>query len=161
MEELIAEFSLERVSKSGAKFDVQKALWFNQQYLQRKPLSEQYALLKPMVEAKGYDACQEYVEQVIALMREKVQFAKDVVEEGYYFFEAPTSYDQEVIKKKWKADTNSHILGLAHAFAALSENAPAADYEAAFKGYCEAQGDRKSTRLNSSHSSVSRMPSSA
>ena len=64
MEELIAEFSLERVSKSGAKFDVQKALWFNQQYLQRKPLSEQYALLKPMVEAKGYDACQEYVEQV-------------------------------------------------------------------------------------------------
>ncbi|MFN6047505.1 MAG: glutamate--tRNA ligase, partial [Bacteroidota bacterium] len=55
MEELIAEFSLERVSKSGAKFDVQKALWFNQQYLQRKPLHEQYELLKPQVEAKGYD----------------------------------------------------------------------------------------------------------
>ncbi|MEY3096531.1 MAG: hypothetical protein RL647_121, partial [Bacteroidota bacterium] len=53
MEELIAEFSLERVSKSGAKFDVQKALWFNQQYLQRKPLHEQYELLKPQVEAKG------------------------------------------------------------------------------------------------------------
>jgi len=49
MEELIAEFSLERVSKSGAKFDVQKALWFNQQYLQRKPLHEQYELLKPQV----------------------------------------------------------------------------------------------------------------
>ena len=158
MEELIAEFSLERVSKSGAKFDVQKALWFNQQYLQRKPLSEQYALLKPMVEAKGYDACQEYVEQVIALMREKVQFAKDVVEEGYYFFEAPTSYDQEVIKKKWKADTNSHILGLANAFAALSENAPAADYEAAFKGYCEAQGIKTGEVLQPLRVAVSGAP---
>ena len=61
MEELIAEFSLERVSKSGAKFDVQKALWFNQQYLQRKPLHEQYELLKPQVEAKGYDVSQESV----------------------------------------------------------------------------------------------------
>ncbi|NBX88287.1 MAG: glutamate--tRNA ligase, partial [Bacteroidetes bacterium] len=58
MEELIAEFSLERVSKSGAKFDLQKALWFNQQYLQQKPLNEQYEILKPLIEAKGYDTCQ-------------------------------------------------------------------------------------------------------
>ncbi|MFN6048864.1 MAG: glutamate--tRNA ligase, partial [Bacteroidota bacterium] len=131
---------LERVSKSGAKFDVQKALWFNQQYLQRKPLHEQYELLKPQVEAKGYDASQEYVEQVIALMREKVQFAKEVVEEGYYFFEVPTSYDEEVIRKKWKAETGSHMVGLADAFAALADNAVAEDFEMAFKSYCEIAG---------------------
>jgi glutamyl-tRNA synthetase len=158
MEELIAEFSLERVSKSGAKFDVQKALWFNQQYLQRKPLSEQYALLKPMVEAKGYVACQEYVEQVIALMREKVQFAKDVVEEGYYFFEAPTSYDQEVIKKKWKAETPGHLLGLAAAFEALSENADAAAFESTFKQYCESAAIKTGEMLQPLRVAVSGAP---
>ena len=98
MEELIQEFSLERVSKSGAKFDLQKALWFNQQYLQQKPLNEQYEILKPLIEAKGYDTCQEYVEQVVVLMREKVQFVKDVVEEGYYFFEHPSN-----TMKRWFA----------------------------------------------------------
>ena len=98
------------------------------------------------------------MEQVIALMREKVQFAKDVVEEGYYFFEAPTSYDQEVVKKKWKADTNSHILGLAHAFEALPENAPAADYEAAFKGFCEAHGIKTGEVLQPLRVAVSGAP---
>lgn len=158
MEELIAEFSLERVSKSGAKFDVQKALWFNQQYLQRKPLHEQYELLKPQIEAKGYDACQEYVEQVIALMREKVQFAKEVVEEGYYFFEAPKSYDEEVIRKKWKPETGAHMVGLAEAFGQLAENAGAEAYETAFKSYCEAAGVKTGELLQPLRVAVSGAP---
>ncbi len=158
MEELIAEFSLERVSKSGAKFDVQKALWFNQQYLQRKPLHKQYALLKPQIEAKGYDACQEYVEQVIALMREKVQFAKEVIEAGYSFFEVPKSYDEEVIRKKWKPETGTHMLGLADAFAQLAENAVAADYENAFKSYCETAGVKTGELLQPLRVAVSGAP---
>jgi glutamyl-tRNA synthetase len=158
MDELIQEFSLERVSKSGAKFDLQKALWFNQQYLQQKPLNEQYEILKPMIEAKGYDACQEYVEQVVVLMREKVQFVKDVVEEGYYFFEAPKQYDEEVVRKKWKAETNTHILGLAQAFVALAEDANAEAYENAFKAYCETAGIKTGEVLQPLRVAVSGAP---
>ena len=158
MEELIAEFSLERVSKSGAKFDLQKALWFNQQYLQQKPLNEQYEILKPLIEAKGYDTCQEYVEQVVVLMREKVQFVKDVVEEGYYFFEAPKQYDEEVVRKKWKAETNAHILGLAQAFEALAADANAEAYENAFKWYCETAGIKTGEVLQPLRVAVSGAP---
>ena len=158
MEELIAEFSLERVSKSGAKFDLQKALWFNQQYLQQKPLNEQYEILKPMIEAKGYDTCQEYVEQVVVLMREKVQFVKDVVEEGYYFFEAPKQYDEEVVRKKWKAETNTHILGLAQAFEGLAADANAEAYENSFKGYCETAGIKTGEVLQPLRVAVSGAP---
>lgn len=158
MEELIAEFSLERVSKSGAKFDLQKALWFNQQYLQQKPLNEQYEILKPLIEAKGYDTCQEYVEQVVVLMREKVQFVKDVVEEGYYFFEAPKQYDEEVVRKKWKAETNTHILGLAQAFEALAADANAEAYENAFKSYCENAGIKTGEVLQPLRVAVSGAP---
>jgi glutamyl-tRNA synthetase len=158
MEELIAEFSLERVSKSGAKFDVQKALWFNQQYLQRKPLNEQYELLKHQIAAKGHDVGQEYVEQVIALMREKVQFAKEVVEEGYYFFEVPKSYDEEVIRKKWKTETGNHMLGLADAFGHLAENAVAEDFETAFKSYCETAGVKTGELLQPLRVAVSGAP---
>jgi len=158
MEELIAEFSLERVSKSGAKFDLQKALWFNQQYLQQKPLNEQYEILKPLIEAKGYDTCQEYVEQVVVLMREKVQFAKDVVSEGYYFFEAPKEYDTEVVRKKWKAETNTHILGLAQAFEGLAVDANAEAYENAFKTYCEVAGIKTGEVLQPLRVAVSGAP---
>ncbi|MCX6176019.1 MAG: glutamate--tRNA ligase [Bacteroidetes bacterium] len=158
MEELIQEFSLERVSKSGAKFDLQKALWFNQQYLQQKPLSEQYEILKPMIEAIGYDTCQEYVEQVVVLMREKVQFVKDVVEEGYYFFEAPKQYDEEVVRKKWKAETNAHILGLAQAFEGLAADANAEAYENAFKSYCETAGIKTGEVLQPLRVAVSGAP---
>ena len=158
MDELIQEFSLERVSKSGAKFDLQKALWFNQQYLQQKPLNEQYEILKPMIEAKGYDTCQEYVEQVVVLMREKVQFVKDVVEEGYYFFEAPKQYDEEVVRKKWKAETNTHILGLAQAFEGLASDANAEAYENAFKSYCETAGIKTGEVLQPLRVAVSGAP---
>ena len=158
MDELIQEFSLERVSKSGAKFDLQKALWFNQQYLQQKPLNEQYEILKPMIEAKGYDTCQEYVEQVVVLMREKVQFVKDVVEEGYYFFEAPKQYDEEVVRKKWKAETNTHILGLAQAVEGLAADANAEAYENSFKGYCETAGIKTGEVLQPLRVAVSGAP---
>ena len=139
MEELIAEFSLERVSKSGAKFDLQKAFWFNHQYLQTKPLEEQYRLLKPLIDSKGYVATQEYIEKVILLMREKVQFAKEIIEEGYYFFVEPRAYDEEAIRKKWKPDTAQNVLGLSLAFGKLNENADAASFETIFKEYCESR----------------------
>jgi glutamyl/glutaminyl-tRNA synthetase len=140
MDELIEAFSLEKVSKSGAKFDVQKAFWFNQQYLQKKSAAEVVAIIRPQVSAANYDVCDEYLEQVVNLMREKVQFAKDIVTEGDYFFKAPGEFDQDVVAKKWKPETGVHIEGIRNMFAGLSDAASAIDYENAFKNYCEKSG---------------------
>ena len=140
MPELIEAFSLEKVSKSGAKFDVQKAFWFNHQYLMQKEPAEVAKQLKDLVAQKGYTVSDNYLEQVVVLMREKVQFAKSIVEEGDYFFANPTEYDQEVIQKKWKPETSGHLDAIASAFSQLAENAVPADYENAFKNHCESAG---------------------
>lgn len=137
MDELIEAFSLEKVSKSGAKFDVQKAFWFNQQYLQKKSTAEVASMIKPQMLASGYEATDAYLEQVVVLMREKVQFARDIISEGTYFFATPDTYDTDVVSKKWKPETGNHIVGIRLKFSALAENATALDYENAFKAYCE------------------------
>lgn len=140
MDELIEAFTLEKVSKSGAKFDVQKAFWFNQQYLQQKSTAAVAAMIKPQMLELGYTAADEYLEQVVVLMREKVQFAKDIISEGSYFFADPEDYDHEVVAKKWKAETGDHIAGIRQRFISLAEDAAAADYENAFKTHCEELG---------------------
>ncbi|MEK0420994.1 MAG: hypothetical protein RLZZ161_845 [Bacteroidota bacterium] len=137
MDELIEAFSLEKVSKSGAKFDVQKAFWFNQQYLQQKSTSEVAAMIKPQMLSAGFNADDAYLEQVVVLMREKVQFARDIITEGTYFFTNPEAYDEDVVAKKWKPETSTHIEGIRNRFAGLSDAATALDYENAFKVYCE------------------------
>lgn len=140
MNELIEAFSLEKVSKSGAKFDLNKALWFNQQYLQMKPTSEVYDMVKPLVDSFGYDVCQEYVESVISMMREKVQFAKDTILQGKYFFEAPSDYDKQVIEKKWTADMNSHLVELSSEFEKLLDSDSPENFEITFKQFCDTKG---------------------
>jgi len=140
MDELIEAFSLEKVSKSGAKFDVQKAFWFNQQYLQQKTAAEVVAVIRPLVNEAQYDVSDEYLEQVVGLMREKVQFANDIIREGTYFFVAPDSYDSDVIAKKWKPETTGHIDGIRQKFAGLNPQSAAMDFENAFKAYCEESG---------------------
>jgi len=147
LEELIEAFSLERVSKSGAKFDVQKAYWFNQQYLQKKSPSEVYEMIAPIINEHGFDACQEYIESVIILMREKVQFAKDIVLQGKYFFEDPTEYDDSVIQKKWRENTNEILADIANKFQSLSESASPDEYENAFKEVCQNHGEKPGSLL--------------
>ena len=138
IEELIDSFSLERVSKAGAKFDVNKAFWFNHQYLLAMEPGQVADMLMPQIKDLGYDTCKEYVEQVVVLMREKVQFAREIITQGAYFFASPDQYEEEVIAKKWKEHTNEHLLAIAREFSKLSDNAKAEEYELVFKQYCEA-----------------------
>jgi glutamyl-tRNA synthetase len=102
VEDLFNEFTLERVSKNGAKFDLNKALWFNHEYLQLQNNAEIAAELLILALAKGYKTDLAYIEKVVALMKEKVNFAKEILEKGTYLFEAPTKYDEGVTSKKWK-----------------------------------------------------------
>jgi glutamyl-tRNA synthetase len=105
LEELYEAFTLERVSKSGAKFDFEKAKWFNQQYIIKKDDKDLADLFKPTLAEKGIEASDEFIATVCGKVKERTQFISDFWEAGKYFFEAPDSYDEKTIKKKWKEDS--------------------------------------------------------
>ena len=107
MEELIQAFSLERVNKSGAKFDPTKAGWFNQQYLRMETNESLTEKLKPVLSENGISAQEEFIAKVCELMKERATFVKDIWIEGKYFFKVPEEYDKEAINKKWKPETSS------------------------------------------------------
>ena len=107
LDALIQEFSIEHISKSGARFDYEKAKWFNQKYIQAAEPGLLASYIKPLVEAKGYQVSDEYLAQVIILMKERVTFLPDFVEQGYYFFEPVRAYDVETVQKKWSETVES------------------------------------------------------
>lgn len=103
--ELADAFTLERVNKSGARFDPEKAKWFNQQYLQKKSNSELTVLFTDILKKKGITRDLSLVEKIVSLVRERAVFPNDLWEQSSYFFEAPVSYDEQAVKKFWKEET--------------------------------------------------------
>ncbi|MDR0364048.1 MAG: glutamate--tRNA ligase [Bacteroidales bacterium] len=123
MEELIEAFSLERVGKSGSKFDVEKAKWFNQQYLRAYDNSTLAQMLTPILEyhqLAGYIS-ESYVEKVVALIKDRVNFVSDFWEQGRFFFLRPESYDPQIIKKRWKDGIGGRIIILSIALDQLHD----------------------------------------
>lgn len=105
LDQLIAAFSLEKVNKSGAKFDPEKTKWFQQHYLQERSAE---ALAKQFLELLTHNNISTtlpYTTSVISLLKERATFVSDFWELGSYFYEAPTSYDPKAVKKSWKSDT--------------------------------------------------------
>lgn len=111
-EELIAQFSIEKVHKAGARFDYEKAKWFNQQYLKAKSNVELANAIRHLAEAKGYNFSNEYLEVFCGLMKERATFLTDLLEMGYYFFEEIKEYDVAGVKKKWSTDKKELLHGL-------------------------------------------------
>lgn len=111
MEELIELFSLEKINKSGAKFDIQKAKWFNEQYLKTRSneeLAEQFNVLldAPIEKNKAIS--------IVDALKERVTFVKDMAEAGRFFFEAPEIYDEKTVRKKWNQLAVDKLLGFAN-----------------------------------------------
>lgn len=109
MQELIEQFSLERVSKSGAKFDYEKGKWFNHQYLQLRSNEELAEQFMPYLEAKGLSGDKAIVAKVIGLTKDRVNFVSELWEQVNFFFVAPTEYDEKSLKKRWKEDSPKHM----------------------------------------------------
>lgn len=138
LEELVESFSLERVGKAGAKFDPDKARWFNQQYL-RSTSDEALALLvAPFAEAKGFTTDASYLREVCRLMKERASFTMEIVDNGSYLFEAPSAYDQNTVQKKWKEGTGQTMAKLMEKFEA-QQDFTAAKLEETFKSFLEAE----------------------
>lgn len=108
MEELIKDFSFAHCSKSGARFDFDKAKWFNHEYLINKPDAELAEMFKPVLKEHGVDVAKysdEYLAKVVGLVKGRITFVKDLWEQARFFFVAPESYAEKDVKKRWKEDT--------------------------------------------------------
>lgn len=103
-EELIQAFSLERMNKAGARFDIQKAKWYNQQYLRMLSDEELVSLVAEEAQSNGYDIDPELYPKLVHLFKERVTFAKEILSEAAHLFQTPESYDMEVAGKKWTKD---------------------------------------------------------
>lgn len=109
MEELIAQFSLEKVSKSGARFNPEKAIWFNHQYIQQKPPEGLLPEFKQILKENSVEALDEFNLKIIDLLKERANFVKDIFTQGEFFYKAPSLYDEKAVKKAWKEDTKELI----------------------------------------------------
>jgi len=104
LEELIESFDISRISKSGAKFDYDKAKWFNQQYLKKQPLALLTESYLKVLESEGIKCEKDKAEKIVDLMKERVVFPKEIYTNAKYFFEQPEAYDPKVAKKKWSKE---------------------------------------------------------
>ena len=118
-------FTIDRVNKSGARFDPDKTIWYNHQYLQKKTdaaLATQFMpLLGEHIDLGLESAQPEYVQNVVSLIKERANFVADFWELSHYFFTAPTSYDDKSVKKQWKEGT-ADIMGQLESFLETVEN---------------------------------------
>ena len=112
LEELVDEFTLERVNIAGAKFDPDKTRWFQQQYLRSTTDEKLARLFIPILKEHGIECSDDYAQTVCGLMKARVTFVADILLEGRYLFEAPETYDEKTIRKKWKESTPGIIRDL-------------------------------------------------
>lgn len=116
MQELIEAFSLERVGKSGSKFDPEKTKWFNQQYLRFKSNQELADLFQAELKKKNIQIETEKLSEVVELVKERAVFIADFWEQSYFFFQAPKTFNEKATKKRWKEDTPQIISDLSVIF---------------------------------------------
>ena len=106
MDELVKKFSFDHCSKAGAKFDYQKGIWFNHEYLMSKPDEELAELFMPILKEKGIEGfSKEYVAKALGMVKSRANLVPDLWDQADFFFVAPEQYAEKDIRKRWSADT--------------------------------------------------------
>jgi len=105
LDELVKAFDIAKCSKAGAKFAYEKGIWFNHEYMLKKSAHEIALLFEPICREHGVKDSFERIEQVVAMMKDRVNFVKELWSLCSFFFEAPTTYDEKTAKKRWKDDS--------------------------------------------------------
>lgn len=147
MEELSQHFSLERVGKSGARFDPEKTKWFNHQYLVSKPDSELAQILLPILVSQGAKADVALAERVCAMVKERCHFVAEIWDQSFFLFKAPESYDEKVVAKRWKEDVPA-IMGEIANFFETVEVWSAAGIKVPFSAFVSDKGWNFGTVMN-------------
>jgi glutamyl-tRNA synthetase len=147
MDELIHSFSIERVHKSGSRFDPEKAKWFNHHYLQGKSNNELAIEFREYIRAQGFHHDIVHIETLVELVKERVSFVKDMWQETDFFFKSPEIYDQDVIKKRWKTESSAQMLELKSVLESIEEFKPPV-IEQVVKRWIEVNGYNTGTVMN-------------
>ncbi|MDT0553622.1 glutamate--tRNA ligase [Urechidicola vernalis] len=138
LEELIADFDLARVNKSGARFDPDKTKWYNQQYLQQKPNEELAELFKAVIEknvtSSAVERSQNKLIEIVGLIKERATFVSDFWDLSKFFFQAPMEYDAKASKKQWKEATPQIMSDLIKVLSEI-EDFTATNLETIVKGW--------------------------
>lgn len=124
MEELIAKFSLDHCSKSGAKFDFEKGKWFNHKYIQEVPDATLAEMFKPILKENGVnveDFSDEYITRAVAMVKDRVNFVRDLWDVTRFFFVAPAEYEEKAVKKRWKEDSPAVMTELVEVLRGLED----------------------------------------
>jgi len=135
IEDLISDFSLERVGKSGSKFDPDKAKWYNQEYLKQTSNTELAKITIPFLKSQGIEFSEEFVANVCGLLKERITFVHEIIEDSLYFFKTPSDYDAKAVKKRWKENTSEIIKNLSVHFSSI-EFINSHHIENSFSEYC-------------------------
>ncbi len=109
MEELIKLFNVEHISKNGAKFNLDKAKWFQHEYFQKLPDEVVADYLQKELDARGITASRDYVVRVAGMMKERITFPSELWDTCCYFFQAPTEYNEKDVAKRWTPDMHIHM----------------------------------------------------
>lgn len=109
LEELVQAFSLEKISKAGAKFSLDKAKWFNHEYIQLKSAEDLYSPISKLLDDNKLEYDKEYLLKIIDLMKERLNFVNEFLDHAGFFFVAPTEYNAQDLKKRWKEGTSEKL----------------------------------------------------
>ncbi|MCQ2280349.1 MAG: glutamate--tRNA ligase [Bacteroidales bacterium] len=109
LDTLVKLFSIENISKSGAKFNLEKAKWFNHQYIQLASPERLISMFEKELIKHDVAAEPAYLQYVADLMKERIHFIPEFWEQTSYFFVAPQEYDPQAVKKRWKPGTAEHL----------------------------------------------------
>lgn len=121
LDELVEQFDIHKCSKSGAKFDYQKGIWFNHEYILRKSNEEIARLFAPIVANNGVDESMERITKVVSMMKDRISFVKELWPLCSFFFIAPLEYDEKTVKKRWKADSAKVMTELAEVLKGIDD----------------------------------------
>ena len=121
LDELVPLFDISKCSKAGARFDYQKGIWFNHEYILQKSADEIASIFAPIVKENGIDTSLERITKVVAMMKDRVSFVKELWPLCSFFFVAPTEYDEKTRKKRWKEDSATAMTELASLLESLDD----------------------------------------
>lgn len=121
LDELVGLFDITKCSKAGARFDYQKGIWFNHEYILSKSNEEIAAVFAPLVKDNGIDESLERITAVVSMMKDRVNFVKELFPLCKFFFVAPTEYDEKTRKKRWKEDSAKEMAELCDVLAAIDD----------------------------------------
>ena len=121
LDDLVQAFSIEKIVKSGARFNIDKAKWFNQQYILQKQGAQLAEIIKPLVDDAGYDVDDKYLEKVCDLMKPRVELLPEILDAGKFFFTDDFEYQEKIVRKKWKEPNIEHVKQIREKLAAIDD----------------------------------------